>query len=448
MSGRSPAQRPRLLALATWVVPTFTQKFVYQELAELAHAGFELRLVRGRAGDPRALPPDLADLRASFVDLDADPTRSRRDLDHFASTRGAALAELVATLQAALGWPERELLGHPQVLRALSVARLAERWEADYLHSYFFYEGSLAAFVAQQLLGLPRGVSCYADHQLADSPLKLVPLQLGRADLLVATSRRIAGELAALSPGCAPRILVKPNAIDTSRLPFVARSGPAPGEPLRLVTVSRIDPKKGLPVLIEALARLRAAGRMVRWDLVGDAAAGSTADAAEKQALVERIARLELQSAIRLHGWLPFPEVVRHLAAAHLFVAPFVETASGDKDGIPTALLEAMASGLPSVATDSGSIPEAVEDGATGLIVAQRDPAALAEAIERLGGDPALRDRMGRAAAAAARARFDVSVCEPELHARIRALISRSTAPRPRARSRWSSWLRRAAPAR
>ncbi len=417
--------RPRVLALATWTVPTFTQKFVYQELAELARAGFDLRLVRGRAGPRRALPPDLGSLRGAMVDLDDDAARGRRDREHFRSSRAGSLAELLATLREATGRSEPELLEHPQMLRAFTVARLAERWGADYLHSFFFYEGSLAAFVAQQLLGIPRGVTCYADHRLADSPLKLVAPQLARAELVVATSRRIATELGEIAPACAGRILVKPNAIDTARCVRRHARDPQAGAPLELVTVTRIDPKKGLPVLAEALAQLRSAGQDVVWHLVGDAAPGAAADAEEKRVLLDGIERLALADAVHLHGWQPFPEVARRLAASHLFVAPFVEAENGDQDGIPTALLEAMASGLPIVATDSGSIPEAITHGVDGWIVPQRDPVALAEAIGRLARDPELRARLGDAAAATARGRFDIAVCEPAFHARVRALLGR-----------------------
>ena len=130
------------------------------------------------------------------------------------------------------------------------------RWGADLVHSYFFYEGSLAAFVAQQLLGLPRGITCYADHLLADYRLKLVAQQLAVADLVVATSERARRELVDLAPACAPRTIVKPNAVDGHYFDRAARVEPAPGEPFRLLSVARIDPKKGLQDLLAAAAEL------------------------------------------------------------------------------------------------------------------------------------------------------------------------------------------------
>ena len=75
-----------------------------------------------------------------------------------------------------------------------------------------------------------------------------------------------------------------------------------------------------------------------------------------------------------------------------------VETASGDKDGIPTAILEGMSTALPIVATDAGSIPEILTDGAHGFLVKQRDPQALAKAIQQLAAQPMLARDLGRAA--------------------------------------------------
>ena len=87
------------------------------------------------------------------------------------------------------------LLDHEHVLHAFSFTRAVEAWRADYLHSYFFYEQSLFTWVASSLLGLPRGVSCYADHVLDDYALKAIRLQLADAAVVVATSRRIRDEL-------------------------------------------------------------------------------------------------------------------------------------------------------------------------------------------------------------------------------------------------------------
>jgi glycosyltransferase involved in cell wall biosynthesis len=101
-----------------------------------------------------------------------------------------------------------------------------------------------------------------------------------------------------------------------------------------------------------------------------------------------------------------------------------VETETGDKDGVPTALLEGMATGLPVVATDAGSISEVIDDGRNGVLVPQRNAKALAEAIETLLHDLARRQQLGASAAAKVRRLFDASECEKAFQERLRACTS------------------------
>lgn len=421
---------PRLLAIGSWSFPVYSQSFVYQELSALAADGFDVRLAYTDEGDPAALPPHCGALAGRSLRLPGERAITRRDLAHFRRTRPAAVARLLALLAEASGRSARVLLADGHVLRGFALARLAEAWQADLVHSYFFYEGSLAAFVVQQLLGLPRGVTCYADHLLDDYALKLVPLQLASADLVVATSERARRELAALAPASAARTIVKPNAIDGRCFVPVERSEPPSGSPFRLLSVARIDPKKGLRDLLVAAAELRRREVPFVLELVGGVESGSAAGAEELAALHAAIERFGLGSIVTLRGVLSAEGIRSALAAADLFVAPYVETAEGDKDGIPTALLEAMATGLAVVATRSGAIPEVVTDGADGKLVDPGAPGALAAAIAELLAAPDERARLGSAAARTVRARFEIAVCEPELARQLRALVVARRVPR------------------
>jgi glycosyltransferase involved in cell wall biosynthesis len=414
---------PRLLAIGAWVFPVYSQSFVYQELAALAAAGFDVRIAYTERGAPDALPPQCAALAGRALRLPGEPAITRRDLAHFRRTRPAAVARLLALLSQATGRSARQLQADGHLLRGFALARIAEAWGADLVHSYFFYEGSLAAFVVQQLLGLPRGVTCYADHQLDDYRFKLVAPQLARADLVVATSERARRELLELAPACAARTMVKPNAVDGRFFVPVTRPEPAPGAPFRLLSVARIDPKKGLSDLLAAAAELRQRGIPFVLDLVGGVEPGSAAGERESAAVRAAVDRLGPGGDVTLHGDLPAEGVRAALAAAHLFVAPYVETEQGDKDGIPTAVLEAMATGLAVVATRSGSIPEVVIDGVNGRLVAPGAPAELAGSIAGLLADADERSRLGEAAARTVRERFEIGVCEPDLARRCSALV-------------------------
>jgi glycosyltransferase involved in cell wall biosynthesis len=255
---------------------------------------------------------------------------------------------------------------------------------------------------------------------LDDYALKLVPLHLQQCSLVIATSKRIKRELIAIAPAVDPdRILVKPNAIDSKRFPPAPRAEPRAGQPYVLTCVSRIEPKKGILHLVEAVRLLLDRNLNVSVHVLGgvdDNDSGRN----YAQSVETRIRELEVGHAVHLEGRRAGPEIRQFLEKSHLFVAPFVETESGDKDGIPTALLEAMASGLPAVATDAGSITEVIDDGQDGALVPQRDASALSEAIAALLADPERRQRMGGEAAAKVRRCFDVQVCEKAFHERIR----------------------------
>jgi glycosyltransferase involved in cell wall biosynthesis len=417
--------KPRVFATVCWNFPIYSQTFVYQELLQLGKRGFDLRLVYSKL-DPkeqlhRQFEPLWKQKRAMHLDRAVHLQEYARYRERFPDR----VEEVTRLLCEASGLPRERLVNHDNFLQGFGYARLAESWGAEYLHSYFFYDRSLMSLIASQVLKLPRGVTCYADHLLKDYDLKVVPLHLRTCDVVVATSRRIKRELLELAPDVPPdKILVKPNAIDCTRFPVLPRPEPVPGQPFRLVVTSRIEPKKGLVHLADAVKLLRDGGVDVECHVVGDSDRGVPASENCRAELWERIERHGLAGKFHLEGRQEEEGVRRFLAQAHLFVAPFVETESGDKDGIPTALVEALATGLPAVVTDAGSILEVVDDGVDARVVPQRDAKALAEAIRALLADPALRTRMAHAAAQKARERFDVAVCEPLLHERIRKILA------------------------
>jgi glycosyltransferase involved in cell wall biosynthesis len=124
-----------------------------------------------------------------------------------------------------------------------------------------------------------------------------------------------------------------------------------------------------------------------------------------------------------MHGVKPQAAIVPLLRQARIFVAPYREVSSGDKDGIPTAVLEAMSTGLPVVATDAGSIPEVVRSGVEGIVVPQDDPSSLAHAIEQLLRDDALFAQMSLAARERVTNAFDIKVTESHLHELIHRVL-------------------------
>ncbi|HZI64758.1 MAG TPA: glycosyltransferase family 4 protein, partial [Thermoanaerobaculia bacterium] len=166
------------------------------------------------------------------------------------------------------------------------------------------------------------------------------------------------------------------------------RLGIAPGAPL-VVAAGRLVDKKGFDVLLEAAPDLRR-----RWPAVRIVIGGGGDLLAP---LRDRARVLEVADTVSFTGGLPHAEMLELIAAADLFVMPSVRDRRGNVDGLPVVVLEAMAASKPVVASDVSGLPLAVQHGATGLLVPERDPRALAEAMAGLLADPARARRLGEA---------------------------------------------------
>lgn len=418
--------RRRVMATACWHFPIYSQTFVYQELTQLIRQGIDVRFLYSKLTARDQIPVQFTPLWRTRRKLILHPGVCKRDFDYFTRRMPEKIDMLIKVLSQASGISPQDIRNHHHFLHAFSFTRMVEAYRPDYLHSYFFYEGTLFTLFASYLLGIPRGVSCYTDHMLKDYDLKVVPLHLEQCSLVIATSQRIKQELMGIAPQVDPnRIIVKPNAVNVDRYPIVSRKEPEQGQPYRLICVSRVEPKKGLVYLVEAVCFLRDWNFNVELHLLGGVDDNATSKEYARE-LGKRIQDMDLGKIIHIEGRKPESDVKRFLTISHLFVAPFVETESGDKDGIPTSLLEAMATGIPAIATNAGSIPEVIDDGHDGILVPQRDPNALAIAIVDLINDVERRTDMGNNAARKVREKFDVSVCEHIFHDHLSKLLNSS----------------------
>lgn len=177
------------------------------------------------------------------------------------------------------------------------------------------------------------------------------------------------------------------NGVDLERFPC---RGPAPGR--RALLVARLSPEKDISTLLRAAALLRDRGRPIELDIVGGGPC--------RDALAAERDDLGLAGSVALHG--PREDVRDTLAEASLFVLP------STTEGVSLTLLEAMASGLPVVATAVGGNVEVVVDGETGLLVPPSRPEALADAIDKVLSDPGRGRLMGQAGRRRVEERFDL----------------------------------------
>jgi len=222
--------------------------------------------------------------------------------------------------------------------------------------------------------------------------LQIVPLVLVR-------SQSIGDRLQQL--GCnRDKIRMNRTGIPLGGFPFVERSFPADGRWL-LVQACRLVPKKGLFTTLEAFSLFQRTYPAAHLTIAGDGPL--------HESIKNRIRELQIDRSVTLTGFVDQPRLRSLFEQSHLFVHPSYTTEDGNQEGVPNSMLEAMATGLPVVASRHGGIPEAVEDGKQGYLVAEQDAAALAAALVNLASNRELWRQFQRAASAKVSETFEQS---------------------------------------
>jgi colanic acid/amylovoran biosynthesis glycosyltransferase len=216
------------------------------------------------------------------------------------------------------------------------------------------------------------------------------------AQLILARSQSLLDGLKAL--GCPEeKLRLNYTPIPLDAFPATVRHAPEDGA-WRLVQACRLIPKKGLFTTLEALRQVVPHFPKLKFVLCGTGPV--------KDEFLKRRDELGLTQNVEVLGWMSQPKLLAEYQRAHLFLHPSELTDTSDQEGIPNSMLEAMATGLPVVATRHGGIPEAARHGVDSLLVAEKSPDELAAALLSLLRDPAQLTRLSEAAAQTVRSRF------------------------------------------
>lgn len=273
--------------------------------------------------------------------------------------------------------------------RGLYLGGWVRQHDIEHIHAHFLSAPTTLALIAAAVSGVPYSATVHAfDIFCERGPYRnaAVRLKCERAAAIIAISGYNRRYLHDHYPGLRARIEVIHNGIDLDL--FTPGTRPAQ-RGWHIITCGRLVRKKGHHVLIEAVARLRAAGHPATLSIIGSGP--------QERGLREQVATLDLTGAVTFLGSLPEDAVAAQYQQADLFALASVPSPDGDMDGIPTVLIEALAVALPSVSTRLSGIPELIEDGVTGRLVAPDDPVALAEALLWLHDHPAEAAQMARA---------------------------------------------------
>lgn len=285
---------------------------------------------------------------------------------------------------------------------AARITRTLREQHAQLLHIYFGHIGVLLLPLIKAR-PVPMIVSFHGADSMVDMEKSayrsLTQTMLDSVDLVLARSQSIVDRLIML--GCRKnRIRIHRTGIPLGELQFRPRSIPVDGK-WHIVQACRLIKKKGLPVTLRAFAAFAGDFPEATLTIAGEGPLlSSLKDLAKELGVKDRVSFPGFLSAIDLH---------RLYYEAHLFMHPSELAPDGNQEGVPNSMLEAMATGLPVVATTHGGIPEAIEDGVSGILVEERNDHALADAMRKLASDEALYRSIGEAASRAVSAKFEIS---------------------------------------
>ena len=375
----------RPLAMLVKRFPRLSETFVFNEIVELRRQDIPLRLFAIMDPHEPHVQPEAAAMRQEVSYLRKDDEWQTwiglwgcMIAAAFAHPRGFAGAVRFALSRGTLTtWKH--------LAEATRLVRMLDAMNAGHLHAHFAHGPSSVAYLAHRICGISFSFTAHAKDLYTTNPAT-VSLRARSAEFVVTCTAANGEYLAGLMGSQAGQKLhVLPHGVDLQRFGAVERR-PVGG---RILSIGRMVPKKGFDRLVRALGIV--ASRGVRFDcrIFGG---GPLSAAVQSDAVDAGIAHLMHLGGARTQG-----DLLVEYAHAELFALSPVVTDDGDRDGVPNVLIEAMACGIPVVATVISGIPELIEDGVTGVLVPPDDPAALAAAIERLLGDEALRRRLGEA---------------------------------------------------
>lgn len=372
---------PRCVGVLVKRFPKLSETFVLEEVLGLERLGVPLRIYTLAPPSDEISHPAVAQVRAPVQQVPAsvlhEPLRLvARHLREAASAPWRYLQALGrAAARGAAGWRD--------FARAGWLAGQLREDGVVHLHTHFISTPADVAELASAMSGLPFSISAHAKDIYLSRPDDL-NRKLHAARFTVTCTEFNCRALRRIAPTATVQRMY--HGIDAGAFHPARRAVPSL-VPL-ILSVGRLVEKKGLDTLIDACRLLRGRGVPFRCEIVGYGE--------QRDRLAALIGLHGLEDQVQLTGKLSREQVIDRYARAAVYVQPSRVAADGDRDGIPNVLLEAMAMGLPVVATRISGIPEVVKHRHNGLLVGAEDPSAIADAVQQLIETPALAAQLGR----------------------------------------------------
>lgn len=405
------SQVRKKLAYVVKRYPRFSETFIVNEILAHERAGWDVSIFSLLPPVDTHFQSSIGEVRAPVTYLPAKP----KITDLWSAVREALqnlndAKEVLATADSATA---------REVCQAISLAQQVSERRIEHLHAHFATSASEVARLASRLAKTPFSFTAHAkDIFHRDVSAADLDRRIADAATVVTVSDFNVNHLRNEFPLHAEKITRVYNSLNLEQFPFQAGQE----RPPQIVAVGRLVEKKGFAVLIEACALLASQGSGVRCKILGYGPL--------QEELQRQISQLGLTDSVSLTGSTQHRDVIACLRESTLLIAPCVNASDGDRDGLPTVVLEAMALGTPCVGTDVTGMPEVLRDLETGFAVPQSDPAALAAKIRDAIGSVSLRKKVATNARRLIETNFDVDRNAEQLR---QVFLDASLASAPRA---------------
>lgn len=385
---------PRRVLYVVSLFPCWSETFIVREIHGLIQDGVDVRILSLKRASEALVQADAE----SLLDRVQYPGPAAKGAwQVFVECAKNPLGILgTASIIIAGTWRRPIVLGKSLMAMVRGLEQLAwlREFDPEFIHAHWATYPSTAAWALGRVTRRPFGFTSHAHDIFIDQ--QLLPRKLADSALAVTISRyNVEWFNRNVSRSAPDKLEVVHCGVDLERIEW-RPDGRADD---LILAVGRMDPIKGFDTLVRALAQLQEDGTRFRCRIIGDGPL--------RESLEAMIRSRGLEHCVEIAGAQPQSVVRSSLEEATLFVLPCQVAPNGGRDGIPVALMEAMAAGCAVVSCPVSGIPELINDGEHGLLVPERDATALAKGLKRLLEDPALRRRLGDAGRGRVEREFD-----------------------------------------
>ena len=408
-------QPPVRVGYVLKVFPRLSETFILNEITALEQRGVEIHIFSLKPPTDGRFHGQLSRLGAEVTYLPrTDSSAAWRTIQQQYRSVRLQQGHTGAALQRCLESENNADIKH--LMQALLVVSGARSRGIDHLHAHFATSSTEVALMAHLLSGISFSFTTHAKdiyHEAADKTLFQDAMQ--RCSFAVTVTDHNVASLSRKTPWAADKLHRIYNGVDLA----VHHPVPEPsGKPPLILSVGRLVEKKGFPYLLQACALLKDRGRDFRCRIVGTGE--------RRAALHEQLEQLQLGDRVELVGALSHERVMEQIHQCCCMVLPCIVGQDGNRDALPTVLLESLALGRPVVSTDLCGVTEIIEDGHTGLLVPQHDSRRLADALGRMLADPVMRSELGAAGRRKAETSFSLSRQAAQLEDLFRSQVESS----------------------